>query len=75
MVWDFIEEEGSLHRDGKANVQCTNVCRALLRLWDTQKNFNRQTLLGSSPSTHLVHTVIICDNGSLPGSGLLSTFF
>ena len=71
VVWDFIEEEASLHRDGKANVWCTNVCWALLRPWDTEKDFNKQTFVDSSSSTRLVHTVIICDNGSLPGSGLL----
>ena len=71
MVWDFIEEEASLYRDGKANVWCTNVCWALLRPWDTEKDFNKQTFVDSSSSTRLVHTVIICDNGSLPGSGLL----
>ena len=41
VVWDFIGEEGSLHKDGKANVWYTNVCWAVQRQWDTERNFNR----------------------------------
>lgn len=48
----------------------------------TQRDFNKQTLPGSSLSLHLVHTmvhllhtVVICDDSPFPGLGPLSTFF
>ena len=41
----------------------------------TQRNFNKQTLLGFSLSTHLVHTIFINGDSSLPGTGSLSTVF
>lgn len=48
----------------------------------TQRDFNKQTLPGSSLSIHLVHTmvhllhtVVICDDSPFPGLGPLSTFF
>ena len=53
----------------------TNVCWAMQRHWDREKNFNKQTLLGSSLSTHLVHITFIYGDSSLPGTGPLSTIF
>ena len=48
----------------------------------TQRDFNKQTLPGSSLSIHLVHsmvhllhTVVTCDDSPFPGTGPLSTFF
>ena len=37
--------------------------------WDTERNFNKQTLLGSSLSTALVHTIVIYGDSSIPGRG------
>ena len=30
----------------------------LQRQWDTERNFNKQTLLGFSLSTHLIHIIV-----------------
>ena len=44
------------------------------RQGDTERNFSKQKLLSSSLSTHLVHTVVMNDDGSLPRIGPQSTF-
>ena len=59
----------------KANAYKTNFCQARQRQWDTERSFYKQTLLGPSLSTRLVHTIVIHADSSLPGTGLLSTFF
>ena len=74
-VWDFKGEQDNLCGDEKANVYKTNVCQARQRQWDTERSFYKQTLLGSSLSARLVHTIVIYGDSSLPGTGLLSTFF
>ena len=53
----------------------SNVPWATQRSWDTERNFNKQTLLGSSLSMHLVHTIVIHGDISLPGTGPLFAFF
>ena len=50
----------------------TNVCWALLRQRATERNFNGQTLLGSSLSTHLVDTIVAYGDNSLSGTSPLS---
>ena len=37
-----------------------NLCWARQRQWDPERNFNKQTWLGLSLSTRLVHTTVIC---------------
>ena len=69
VTWDFNGEKGSWQGDGKAN-----VCWAVQRHWDTEKNFNKQNLLDCSLSTHLVQIIVFYCDGSLP-SLPLSTFF
>ena len=38
--------------------------------WEAQQNLNKQTLLGSSLSTHLVHTTVIYGGSLFPGQVL-----
>ena len=45
------------------------------RQWDTERNFNKQTLLGFTLSTCLVPTIVMYGDSSLPGTGPPSTFF
>ena len=43
--------------------------------WDAEWNSNKQTRLDSSLSPHLVLTVVISGDSSLPGTGPRSAFF
>ena len=74
-IWDFKGEQDNLCGDEKADVYKTNVCQTRQRQRDTERSFYKQTLLGPSLSTRLVHTILIYGDSSLPGTGLLSTFF
>lgn len=69
VVWDFKGKEGSSQED--------NVCWAMKKQPDNERNFNKEMLLNSLLSTtpSSCYTVVISDDSTLPGAGPLSKFF
>ena len=47
VVWNVKGEKGNLHGEGKTNILWTNICWAMQSHWDPDRNFDKQTLLGS----------------------------
>ena len=58
VIWDLKGEEGSFHGDGEASV-CKQVFAGPAETGTQRGIVNRQTLLGSSPPTHPVHSIVI----------------
>lgn len=71
-------EEGNSHGDGKADVWLKKKpLQGHQRQLDTEKNFNKQTLLDSFLFINLAYSLVTYGNSSLPGTGplLIITFF
>lgn len=75
VVWDIKGEEGCWFKDGRVNVWWINICWARNKQGDPERNFNKQTLLGPSSSTHRVHAIVICGYSSRSRTSPLATFF
>ena len=55
----LFEGKMAIHRKMKMSKGAAkNVCWVIQKQWDTERNFNKQTSLGSSLSTHLVHIIL-----------------